>query len=176
MFEMDESKVFENKNNGIKLYAETITSDNINKVFKKYNVPKDIGLLSIDIDGDDWYVWNKLDKKYKPSIVIIEYNFALDNSFPMIYIEQKEKQTRSNVHNNYFNCNLLAMANLGVSKGYSIACVVHCNIIFIRNDLFNNIGIQYLTPLEIVDKYENESIRAMREIKTNLIKNLEWQK
>ena len=39
---------------------EFITKDNINNVIKKFNIPKKIGLLSLDIDGVDYWVLKKL--------------------------------------------------------------------------------------------------------------------
>ena len=51
---------------------EFITSENINLLFKKYNVPDEFELLSIDIDGNDYWIWKNLN--YFPDVVIIEYN------------------------------------------------------------------------------------------------------
>ena len=52
---------------------EFITAENIENLFEKYNVPKEFDFLSIDIDGNDWYVWNAI-KQYKPRVVCIEMN------------------------------------------------------------------------------------------------------
>jgi len=177
MFELDGNKVLENKNENIKLYDQAITSENINQVFKDHNVPSSFGLLSIDIDVDDWYVWKALNKKYKPFIVVIEYNYHLDNAEPMVYVEQGLNQTRSNVHHNYFNSNLLAMCELGISKGYIVAAVVNCNIIFVRKDLQNKVGIEPLSARGVVKKYESKDLCVEREYKTEKIKHSrEWAK
>ena len=172
MFELDGNKAVE----GL-VYDQAITSENINEVFKTHNVPATFGLLSIDIDGDDWYVWKALNKKYKPYIVVIEYNYHLDNTDPMVYIEQGLNQTRSNVHHNYFNSNLLAMCELGIKKGYIVAAVINCNIIFVRKDLQNKVGIEPLSARGVVKKYESKELSAEREYKTEKIKHSrEWAK
>ncbi len=171
MFELDGNKAVE----GL-VYDQAITSENVNEIFETYNVPGVFGLLSIDIDGDDYYVWKKLDKKYNPAIVVIEYNYHLDNSEPMIYIEQGLNQTRSNVYHNYFNSNLLAMCELGISKGYVVAAVVNCNIIFVRKDLQKRAGIESLTASDVVKKYESRELKEEREYKTEKIKYMGWVK
>ena len=55
---------------------EFITSSNINELFKKYDVPNDFDFLSIDIDGQDFHVWNKL-INYSPRVVSIEMNYHI---------------------------------------------------------------------------------------------------
>ena len=57
----------------IKIAHHYITKDNINTVFREMNVPNEFDLLSIDIDGNDYWVWKAL-QDYKPRVVIIEYN------------------------------------------------------------------------------------------------------
>src|ERR1700689_3907460 len=56
------------------LYKEFITAETISAIFDKYAIPYDLGLLSIDIDYNDFYVWRGIDEKYKPAVVVIEYN------------------------------------------------------------------------------------------------------
>ena len=59
-----------------------INKENIDNVLKEYidsnNFSKDIGLLSIDIDGNDYYVWEAI-KCISPVIVICEYNWIFGN-------------------------------------------------------------------------------------------------
>jgi len=172
MFELDGNRVLSSPN--IKLYDQAITSKNINSVFKKYKVPFNFGVLSIDIDGDDYYVWKKLKKEYKPAIVVIEYNFALSNDIPMVYEEQGLSQNKENVHNNYFNCNMLAMVYLGISKQYTPVEVINCNIIFVRNDLVKQTGIKKLSAKDFIKKHETKELSEMRALKTDNVKNRTW--
>lgn len=66
-----------NEHRVIGLYRETVTVANINLLFEKYGVPLDFEILSIDIDSNDLWIWNAIDEKYTPKIVIIEYNGVL---------------------------------------------------------------------------------------------------
>lgn len=63
-----------NANHDWNLYQERITAENINELLAKYRVPSDLGVLSIDIDLNDYHVWNAVDARYRPAIVVIEYN------------------------------------------------------------------------------------------------------
>jgi len=69
--------------NGVK--HEFITKENINTLLEKYSVPKNLDLMSIDIDGNDYWVWKEL--TYEPNVVIIEYNsnFDINESYTLIY-------------------------------------------------------------------------------------------
>ena len=51
---------------------ELVTAENVNDLFQKYGVPEAFDLLSIDIDGNDYWVWRAI--TYRPRVVVIEYN------------------------------------------------------------------------------------------------------
>ena len=50
-----------------------INKDNINKFFKKLKLPKEIGLMSLDIDGIDYWAWKELNE-VRPVIFVCEFN------------------------------------------------------------------------------------------------------
>lgn len=54
------------------IIKEGVDAENINEILKKYNVPEKPDLISIDIDGMDYWIWKAM--TYKPRVVIIEYN------------------------------------------------------------------------------------------------------
>ena len=55
------------------LYKKKITSENINSVIKSVHLKGGIDLLSIDVDGNELYLLNKL-SQIKPRVIIVEYN------------------------------------------------------------------------------------------------------
>ncbi|MGE5196495.1 MAG: hypothetical protein ACM3JI_04110, partial [Anaerolineae bacterium] len=63
----------------INLRQHFITAENICDLLEYYGVPQEFDLLSIDVDGNDWYLWKRILEKYRPSVVVIEYN---PNFFP----------------------------------------------------------------------------------------------
>ena len=63
-----------------------INIENINTIISSFTDEEDIGLMSIDIDGNDYWVWDAI-KVVKPRIVICEYNnlFGSDNELTIPY-------------------------------------------------------------------------------------------
>ena len=95
---------------------ETITVENIEKLFLKYSVPKYFDLLSIDIDSNDYWVWKAI-KNYEPRVIVIEYNSTIHvEESKVIEYNPKAKWDCTN----YFGASLLALTKLGESKGYRL--------------------------------------------------------
>lgn len=97
-----------------------------------------LDLLHIDIDGNDYWIWQQID--LKPAIVIVEYNstFGIDRAITIPYVEDFDR-TRSHFSNLYWGCSLKALYVLSSQKGYEF---VGCNsagnnAYFVRNDLMN---------------------------------------
>jgi hypothetical protein len=51
---------------------EFITALNINSILRKHEVPEEVDVISIDVDGQDFWIWMALD--YRPTLIVIEYN------------------------------------------------------------------------------------------------------
>jgi hypothetical protein len=143
---------------------EFVTPENINSLFEKYDVPATFDLLSIDIDGNDYWVWKALDR-YSPRVVVIEYKAAMgltesrvspyDPRFP--YDPKLVGAVQRDGSGN-FGANLMALAELGESKGYTlIACDDNgTNAFFVMTDLLgNNFAAKEIG--EIYRKYGNKS-------------------
>jgi hypothetical protein len=112
---------------------EFITAENINLLFRKYNVPEEFDLLSIDIDFNDYWVWKAIEG-YRPRAVVIEYNSSIP---PTESKAVKYEPYGRSYGTNYFGASLLAFVKLGELKGYTL---VGCdktgtNAFFVRSDL-----------------------------------------
>ena len=118
-----------------------ITTENINQTISDAGFSGNVGLLSIDIDGNDYWVWDAINI-INPAIVICEFNTALGDVYPLT-IPYKENFQRSEAHHSllYFGASVQALILLGKRKGYT--CIGStssgCNVFFIRNDLAKNI-------------------------------------
>lgn len=126
----------------LSLYKEYVTAENINKLFEKYNVPSEFNLLSIDIDYNDFYVWKAIDEKYRPAVVVIEFN---GTHLPTEDKVVKYHPFYSGDGTNYYGASILAFYRLGRSKGYSLIYSekVGENLFFIRDDLLIEKDLQF---------------------------------
>ncbi|MBI3233625.1 MAG: hypothetical protein HYZ42_06220, partial [Bacteroidetes bacterium] len=117
-----------------------ITAENINTVISDAGFSGEIGLLHIDIDGNDYWVWKSI-SIVKPILVIMEYNSAMGNE-RAITIPYKPDFVASDAHFSriYFGCSLLGLIHLANEKGYTLIGSNSSgnNAYFIRND-YNSI-------------------------------------
>jgi hypothetical protein len=118
-------------------YNSFITRGNINQLISGYTSCTDIGLLSIDIDGNDYWVWEAINV-INPRIVICEYNsiFGPEKQVTVLY---KDDFTRRSAHFSdlYFGASLAAFVELGEKKGYDFIGVASTgvNAFFVRKDV-----------------------------------------
>jgi len=113
-----------------------IDRDNINTLLSDAGFSGEIGLLSVDIDGNDYWVWQAIEVA-KPVIVVCEYNAVLGDVHALTVPYQADFQrTRSHHSNLYFGASLRAMISLGQQKGYTFVGTTStgCNAFFVRND------------------------------------------
>ena len=97
---------------------EFITRENVSALFAKYQVPEAFDLLSIDIDGNDYWVWQAL--TYRPRVVVIEYNASVPHEYRLTIPYDPRFQWDLS---DYFGAGIRALAELGESKGYEL---VYC--------------------------------------------------
>jgi len=97
-----------------------ITAENISPHIEN-NFIGEIGILSIDIDGNDYWVWKAIDG-VEPDIVIVEYNsvFAKERAITIPYDPQFNR-TLAHYSNLYFGASLKALNSLVYEKGYFLA-------------------------------------------------------
>jgi hypothetical protein len=118
-----------------------ITKENINKQIIDNGFSGDLGVLHIDIDGNDYWIWKEINS-IDPIIVIVEFNsvFGVDRAISVPY---DPGFVRSEAHYSdlYFGASLKAFVLLGESKGYSfIGCNSNGNnAYFVRKDKMKNL-------------------------------------
>lgn len=126
-----------------------ITAENINELIGARYKDREIDLLSIDIDFNDFWVWRAIEV-VKPRVVVIEYNATWA---PPASITVPYSPTRMWQGDNYCGASLGALARLGEHKGYSLVgcCLAGVNAFFVRNDLLQG---RFLNPGALEDHYE----------------------
>jgi len=118
------------------VHCEFLTVENINAVFCKYGVPTEFDLLSIDVDGNDYWLWNAL--RYRPRVVIIEMNgtihVGLNRTIPY-------NPTFACDGTDYYGASFGALKKLGESKDYTLIHQCHAlNMFFVRSDIIPNMS------------------------------------
>lgn len=116
---------------GIRGIVKTIiNAANINGLFDEHDVPEVIDFLSIDIDGNDLWVWRAIERKAR--VVVIEYNQIHG---PQTSVTIPYDPDHSWDGTNYYGASALALKRLGEEKGM---IPVHCtplNMFFVDRDL-----------------------------------------
>ena len=101
-----------------------IDCDNICSLLTEHGFSGELGILSIDIDGNDYWVWDRI-TNVDPTIVIVEYNsvFGADRAVTVPY---NPSFIRSAAHESclYWGCSVKALCLLALQKGYAF---VGCN-------------------------------------------------
>jgi hypothetical protein len=114
-----------------------VTRDNVNTLLSDHGFTGQIGLLSIDVDGIDYWLWDAIDV-VQPAIVISEYN-ALWGPDATITVPYDPAFVNSDGHwsQQYFGASLGALVHLGARRGYRfVGCASNgANAFFVREDV-----------------------------------------
>jgi hypothetical protein len=117
--------------------CEFLTTENLNEVISRGGIHGEIDVLSIDVDGNDYWFWEVLDV-VTPRIVVIEYNASFGPSRSLT-VPYDPAFVRYQKHDSgfYHGASLMALQRLGVRKGYRlVGCdTTGVNAFFLRDDL-----------------------------------------
>lgn len=138
-----------------------ITQENINQLLEATGFT-DIGLLSIDLDGNDLYIFNALDlSRLNPSILIMEYNSVFGKYRPIsVPYDPSFIRTKKHYSNLYFGASLPALNYVANKKGYTLigSNYAGVNAYFVRNDLLN----ERIKPVSLESAYVTSKTRESR--------------
>lgn len=104
----------------------------LDSILQKTQLPRRFDLLSVDVDGNDWHIWNALNS-YRPRVVVIEFNPTIPND--VVFIQDADFQINQ-------GCSLLALIELAKKKGYELVAATGWNGIFVERELFPSFGIE----------------------------------
>ena len=118
-----------------------ITRENIDQLLSMSGFDRDVGILSVDIDGVDYFVLEKL-SSWRPRVLIVEYNamFGLNRAVSVPY---SSTFVRAKMHysNLYYGASLAAFVHLAGTMDMALVGVnsAGSNAFFVRRDLLNEI-------------------------------------
>ena len=130
-----------------------ITPANISEQFAGAGVPTEFAVLCIDIDGQDYWVWEALDERFTPDIIIVEVNtsYGVTASATERLGVPQDELTRT------FGASIRAMESLGRSKGYTLVHIemAGVNAFFVRTELLAGREVR-----GIIDRSPNFGLRG----------------
>jgi hypothetical protein len=142
-----------------------VTAENINAILRRAGMHGDIGLLSIDIDGNDYWVWEAIDS-VSPRIVICEYNSHF-GPHARVSVPYQSDFVRDRAHFSkiYYGASIAALDALAGAKGYSLVASNSAgnNVFFVRNDVRGD-----LPTLSCIDAYRRPVFREYHDAEGRL--------
>ena len=110
--------------------------DRLDAILASTPIPEDFDLLSVDIDGNDYHVWEALER-YRPKLVVIEFNPTIPNEIDFVQPRDLAVSQGSS---------LAALARLATAKGYRLIHATTVNGIFVDERYFARFRIEDPSP------------------------------
>ena len=113
--------------------------DNLDHILSSTAIPKEFDLLSIDIDGNDFHVWKRIER-YQPKVVVIEFNPTIPTHIR--FVQEADPRISQ-------GASLSSLVELGKEKGYELVCVLPFNAFFVRKQYFHLFEMESNEPEEL---------------------------
>ena len=123
-------------------YVGSAGENTLDAILEKVGAPQVIDVLSVDIDGDDYHVFNAVNS-FSPRVVLIEFNPTIPPHIELVPAP-----------GNYFGSSALSIYKLAKAKNYSLAACTTANLIFVRNADFNKLGFDEPTLESIMPTHD----------------------
>jgi hypothetical protein len=104
-------------------FVSTTGENSLDSYLERYDMSTKLDLISIDVDGMDYHIWDAL-TEHRPRVVIIEYNPTIP----------PWKRVIGSSTGNDIGASIQAAFELGNSKGYDLVALTRSNAIFIHQD------------------------------------------
>ncbi len=144
-----------------------ITRENINDLLTAQGLSGEIGILSVDIDGVDYWVWEAI-TAVQPAIVVAEYNSLLgpERAVTVPYDPEFQRAKAHHSHS-YYGASLAALVALGKRKGLAFvgSNTAGNNAFFVRRDLLAG----PLRELTAAEGYVRRGFREARDTDGKLV-------
>jgi hypothetical protein len=152
-----------------------ITRDNVNEVVRRMRISGEIDLLSLDIDGNDYWVWEALDV-VSPRVVLAEYNPILgpERSTTIPYAPNFDayQYPMYGWLPNYCGASLAALTKLARQKGYRLVGTssAEFNAFFVREDVASGV----LPEVTVASCFRSAFLRQEFDERWKCVQHLPW--
>jgi hypothetical protein len=138
-----------------------VTAENIDDLLVTSGFTGDIDLLSIDVDGNDWWLWNAI-TAISPRVVAIEYNssFGPDESVTVEYDPRFDRKAR-HASGWYHGASIAALEALARRRGYALVGgdSSGINAFFVRRELVGE-ALPEVSPREAWRPHRSRTRKA----------------
>ncbi len=126
-----------------------VTRENVDALLRNSALSAEPDLLSIDVDGNDYHLWQAV-QSISPRVVVMEYNASWFPPMSLAVAYQERFEWKANT---YFGASLKALELLAERKGYYLVgcCFAGVNAFFVRGDLC---GTHFSEPYTAENHYE----------------------
>jgi hypothetical protein len=108
----------------VQVVHERIVPDSLDRILKDAGAPPNMDFGSIDIDGQDYWVWDGM-TQYRPRVMCVEFSPYTRDGDDYIPPVDPDDTTQSGIN---------SIINLGIAKGYRPVYMTDVNVLFIRED------------------------------------------
>lgn len=157
LIEGDKSKISDLEKNtaqfkdrvfNINAYVDFQGENTLDNLLKRTPIPFDFDILSIDIDGKDYHVWDAF-KEYRPKVVVAE--IVMTDKPEVIRVDDKNSNTYEWSKS---GSSIKSMTKLANEKGYALIANIACNAIYVDKKYLSLFFDNEPTP-EQAYTYEN---------------------
>jgi hypothetical protein len=103
--------------------------NSLDQLLARLGIGCDIDLLSVDIDGDEYYILDGIER-VRPRVIVIEYNPTIPPELSLVQVPGA-----------YFGASALALVELASRKGYRFVCCTQTNCIFVAETDFSGLRV-----------------------------------
>lgn len=150
-----------------------LTRDNVNTLLEENGFSGSIDLLSLDVDGNDYWIWQAI-SQISPRVMICEtHNIVPDDlALTIPYKEDFDYTSADNYHEEFRSASPLAMIKLSRAKGYRLigAHKYGFNLIFLRND----VGAEFFPEVPLNAISDNPYTVQAKKTRWNAVKDAPW--
>ena len=119
----------------LRAFVEFEGPNRLDELLKSTDCPKQFDLLSIDVDGNDYHIWDSVEI-YRPRIVVIEFNPTIPYHVRFVQPRRRGVAQGSSIR---------SLVELGERKGYRLAAVTTANAIFVTESEQARLGLEDAT-------------------------------
>jgi hypothetical protein len=105
--------------------------NSLDKIFARTPLPTTFDLFSLDIDGNEYHLWDSL-TKYRPRVMLVEFNPTIPND--VAFVQPRDMKI-------FQGSSLRSLVELGKRKGYELVATNEVNAFFVLKELFPKFGI-----------------------------------